>query len=265
MNTLKYYGKIYIMLLAQYLKIRMQYRADFFISLFGIIISNIAGIVSFWVIFQSVKEINGWHYYELILMYAMSLLVLIPQELFFNNIWNLRLYLLQGTFIKFYFRPLNMMFYYMSELFDAKGLGQLTVGIIALVYSSVNLGSHWTVAKIILLLVVIFSASLIMISLMIIAASVAFWIINSNPMLQLIANLRDYSRYPINIYSNAMRFIFTFIIPIGFVAFYPSQFFLRPQNIPAIAYFCPIIGIVFFILAYLMWKKGTGAYLGTGS
>jgi ABC-2 type transport system permease protein len=247
------------------MKVRMQYRADFFISLVGLIITNVSGIIAFWVICQSVKEINGWNYYELLFMYAMALLVLIPQELFFNNSWYLRSYLSEGSFIKFYLRPLNMLFYYMSELFDAKGLAQLTVGIVALVYASINIGIHWTIARILLLHAIIFGASLIMIALMLIACSTGFWIINSNPIIQLVANLRDYARYPITIYGNVLRFIFTFIIPIGFVSFYPSQFFLRPDSIPVIAYFCPVIGIVFFMLAYWVWNKGTRSFKGTGS
>ena len=253
------------MLIAQYIKARMQYRADFFISLFGIVISNIAGIVSFWVIFQSVDNINGWNYYELIFMYAMSLLVMIPQELFFNNSWNLQRYLIEGTFIKFYLRPLNMMFYFMSENFEMKGIGQLTVGIIAMVYSSARLGIEWTFFKIILLLVIIFSASLIMISLMSMASSSGFWILNSNPVLQLVANLRDFARYPVTIYGGFLRFIFTFIIPIAFVSFYPSQLFLRPYSLSPLVFLCPVVGIILFIMAYTLWSKGTRSYTGTGS
>ena len=41
----------------------------------------------------------------------------------------------------------------------------------------------------------------------------------------------------------AFRFTFTYIIPIGFVAFYPSQLFLRPNEATPLIYFSPLIGI----------------------
>ena len=45
--------------------------------------------------------------------------------------------------------------------------------------------------------------------------------------------------------SGAFRVAFTYVIPIGFVAFYPSQLFLRPEEVSHIIYFSPIVGIGF--------------------
>jgi ABC-type uncharacterized transport system permease subunit len=49
--------------------------------------------------------------------------------------------------------------------------------------------------------------------------------------------------------SGAFRFAFTYIIPIGFVAFYASQLFLRQEVSPFI-YFSPVISIGLFALTY---------------
>ena len=45
--------------------------------------------------------------------------------------------------------------------------------------------------------------------------------------------------------SGAFRVAFTYVIPIGIVAFYPSQLFLRPEEVSPIIYFSPIVGIGF--------------------
>jgi ABC-2 type transport system permease protein len=65
--------------------------------------------------------------------------------------------------------------------------------------------------------------------------------------------------------SGAFRFAFTYIIPIGFVAFYPSQLFLRPEEVSSLVYFSPIVGIGLFALTYWIWTKGVNSYTGTGS
>ena len=62
-----------------------------------------------------------------------------------------------------------------------------------------------------------------------------------------------------------VRAVFTFIIPIGFMAFYPSQVFLRPESIPAVVWFTPLLGCAFFYLSYKVWMKGAMSYNGTGS
>jgi ABC-2 type transport system permease protein len=63
----------------------------------------------------------------------------------------------------------------------------------------------------------------------------------------------------------AFRFAITHIIPIGFVAFYPSQLFLRPEDVSSLLYFSPFIGIGLFALAYWISTKGVNSYTGTGS
>ncbi len=65
--------------------------------------------------------------------------------------------------------------------------------------------------------------------------------------------------------SGAFRFAFTYVVPIGFVAFYPSQIFLRPENVSPLTYFSPLIGIGLFAVTYWIWTQGVNSYTGTGS
>jgi ABC-2 type transport system permease protein len=63
----------------------------------------------------------------------------------------------------------------------------------------------------------------------------------------------------------AFRFAFTYVIPIGFGAFYPSQLFLRPEEVSRLVYFSPIVRVGLFALTYWIWTKGVNSYTGTGS
>ncbi len=58
---------------------------------------------------------------------------------------------------------------------------------------------------------------------------------------------------------------FTYVIPIGFVAFYPSQIFLRPEDVSHLIYFSPLIGMGLFAITYWIWTQGVNSYTGTGS
>ena len=117
----------------------------------------------------------------------------------------------------------------------------------------------------ILLLITLFSAALVQISIIVAASCAAFWIVDSYPVLGLAWKLREFSPYPMSIFDGAFRFAFTYVIPIGFVAFYPSQLFLRPEEVSPIVYFSPIIGIGLFAITYWIWTKGVNSYTGTGS
>jgi ABC-2 type transport system permease protein len=265
MQTLKRYLKIYFLIESQYIKARLQYRADFFISSIGMVITSITTIFMFWVLFDSIPDLAGWTFDELLFIYAFYLLAIVPLQIFFDHIWQLRWHVTDGTFIKYYFRPLNMMFYYMSEMFDVKGLSQLALGIVAMLYASHRLHIAWDVPRLALLFAAWLGSALVIISILVIASSLAFWMQNSFPVLNFAWKVREYAQYPMTIFDGLFRFVFTYLIPIGFVAFYPAQLFLRSGQAPLSAYASPLVGIAFFALAYLVWSKGVNHYSGTGS
>lgn len=264
-KNLAFYLRIYAKILAQDLKSKMSYRADFFISNFGIILTNISGFISFRILFDKFPSINGWTYYEILFLYAFSLIACTPVQCLLDNNWSLRQYVYSGDFIKYCFRPINLFFYYESEIFDIKGIGQLTVGIVMLIYSWNRLGLAVSLLAIVKLFIYLISAALFMMALQNAAAATCFWIENSFYFLDLATKLKDYAKYPITIFSPVFRFIFTFILPIAFIAYYPSLVILRPDELPLLAIISPIIGIGFFYVSYRIWMRGAMSYNGTGS
>ena len=262
---LGFYFRIYLKILAQDLKSKMSYRADFIISTIGMICTNIAGFISFWILFSRFPSINGWGYYEILFLYGFSLISLTPVQCFFDNNWTLRQYVYSGDFIKYCFRPINLFFYYQSEVFDVKGLGQLAFGLGTLTFAWVKLGIGCSVLMILKVIVFLLTASLIMISLQNAAAATCFWIQNSFYVMDFVNRFRDYAKYPVTIFSPAFRFIFTFIMPIAFIAYYPSLVILRPDAVPVLSWISPLIGILFFFLSYKFWMFGALKYSGTGS
>lgn len=262
---LSFYIRIYGKILVQDLKSKMSYRADFIISTFGMIMTNLAGFISFYILFRNFPTVNGWDYYHMLFLYAFSLIALTPVQCFFDNNWNLRFMVNSGDFIKYCFRPINVFFYFMSEVFDIKGLGQLAFGVGTLIYAWRHIGIAVTLPTVIKLLLFLFTASLFMIAIMNIAAATCFWIQNSGYVMVIMFRFKDYTKYPASIFSGIFKVIFTFIIPIAFVAYYPSLMILEPGSAPLLSKLSPLIGIFFFYLSYKFWMLGVKKYDFTGS
>ncbi|MCL2577858.1 MAG: ABC-2 family transporter protein [Defluviitaleaceae bacterium] len=262
---LLFYVKIYLKIIKQDIKSKMTYRADFIISNFGMIIQQAAGFITFWLIFQNFPSVAGWKYEEMLFFYGFSLIALTPMQCFFDNNWFLQQKVYSGDFIKYCLRPINIFFYFISEIFDLKGLGLLTAGIAILAYSWVQLEIAFSFLILLILIVNLFAASLFLIGIMNIAAAVCFWTVTGEIAMVFAQQFQGYARYPIAIFNRVLRFLFTFIIPIAFVSYYPSLVFLRPDNIPLLTWLSPLIGVLFFMLSYFIWMKGAKNYNGTGS
>lgn len=262
---LGFYLDIYRKILIQDLKSKMSYRADFVISNVGMIVSNLVGFVTFYILFRNFPSINGWTMYEMLFLYGFSLVALTPVQCFFDNNWNLRYLVKSGDFIKYCFRPINIFFYFISEVFDVKGLGQLIFGTGTLIFAWSHLAIPVTFATVLQTILFLFAASLFMISIMNFAAATCFWIQNSGYVMVIMFRFKDFAKYPASIFNTFFRIIFTFVIPIAFIAYYPSLVVLRPDSVPLLSWLSPLIGLLFFYLSYKFWMLGAKRYDGTGS
>lgn len=265
MKRLAFYTRLYLLLIGKYIQARMQYRADFLISSVGMILGNLAAVGSVWIVFTSIPSLAGYSYPQVIFLYAFALLALTPMQLFFDNLWSLRMATNQGTFIKYYFKPIPTLFYFVSETLDLKGFGLLAFGIGALLWSSGQLGIEWTLVRVILLPLLLGGGAIIFISLMIIAASATFWVKDSFAILAFVSGFRDHARYPMGIYNSFFRFAFTWVVPVGYVAYFPAQFYLSDAIPEWTAWASPVFAAVLFALAVFVWNRGTRRWAGTGS
>jgi ABC-2 type transport system permease protein len=257
--------KIYFKIIAQDIKTKMHYRADFIISNFAQVFHHVSGFLMFWMIFQNFPAIDGWGYYEMLFFYGFSLIAFTPTQCLLDNNWSLPHNVRSGDFIKYCIRPINTFFYYMSEVFDLKGLGQLAAGIAVLSYAWINLDLGFSLVTLGLLLLMLTGAGFFMAAILNMAAAAAFWLTNTGFIMVLAVRFRDYARYPITIFGGVLRVIFTFVIPMAFISYYPSLVFLRPDDIPMLTWFSPLIGAAFFALSCVVWMRGTKTYSGTGS
>jgi ABC-2 type transport system permease protein len=128
-----------------------------------------------------------------------------------------------------------------------------------------NLLGVWTPARLVLFPLLLAGSAMVISALMLIAASGCFWVKNSYSILAFISSFRDHTRYPMDIYNALFKFFFTWILPVGFIAFYPSTFFLRDTPLDWTAFASPAVGIVVFVIAVKVWDRGIAVWGGTGS
>lgn len=265
MTTIRRYARLYRLLAAQYLKARMSYRADFLVSFVFMLLWFLPSFFSVVVLFANIRSLAGWSLEELVFVFGFYMVAMVPNGVFFQNVWQLPWKVRNGDFIKYYFRPLNMMFYYMSETIDIMSLNGFPIGLALMAWSSVKLGLVWTAARVGLTLVLLASASLVVCAIMVASASTAFWLTNAHSFLNLASRFRENARYPMTIFNGALRFAFSVALPIGFMAFYPSQLILRPAEAGPVPWLTPVAGLASFGVACLVWSRGARKWSGTGT
>ena len=227
---------------------------------------NVFGIASFWVIFQNIHELAGWNFEKLVFLYGFSLIAMSPQQLLLDNAWALSERVVTGDFIKYCFRPVNTLFYYMSETVDVKGFSQLAIGTALLIYSWRTLAIPVTLLNFVMFVIFMIGAVCICMALLILSSTFGFMGGGTDEAMMLASDLKSYGRYPLTIFGKGLQVLFTFIIPIGFIAYYPASYFIGNEGGSAIlTYLSPVIGTIFLYLSCKIWVYFADRYAGTGS
>jgi ABC-2 type transport system permease protein len=119
-------------------------------------------------------------------------------------------------------------------------------------------------------LVIIFSvlsAASLFFGLLIAQATIAFWIVETEELM----NITTYGgmltgQFPLTIYNKGFRLIFTFLVPIACVAYYPIATLLKHTTLPlSLGLATPLAGFLFLWLARKFWHVGVRHYVSTGS
>lgn len=260
---------IYLILAGASIRSQMQYRLAFVMRIIGLFISYTSTIATLWVMLSRFETMAGWTLPEVVFLLGMAVLAWGISTLFFEEFRSLDEYIVEGTFDRFLVRPINPFLHYLSIKANVAAFGQLLFSIAAFVWVSIYLGIKWTLLKVVFFLISLLSGVLIMGGALVIIASLAFWTTRSERLYWVVLYpARQLTYYPVSIYPRIVQFVLTFVIPFGFLNYYPAHVLLErfeaASQIP-IYYLGPVVAVIFFAFSYGLWTLGLARYQSTGS
>lgn len=256
---------LYRWFVIQRFKILMEYRLNFFIGSVSTMILQAASLGAIWVVMRQIPSLNGWSFYEVILIYGLLTIGESITHMFADNLWTIGWgYIRSGDFDRFLVRPIDPLFHLLADRFCHDGLGNFITGGLLIGVSMQKLGIPFSAQNLLYLAVSVLSGGLIFIALNLMTATTAFWLTESIPVTQVVFNLNEFARYPLNIYHQGIRILLTWVVPYGFVSFYPASHLLG-RDVGALVWLGPVVAGVFLFLAYRVWQFGLRHYSGTGS
>jgi ABC-2 type transport system permease protein len=263
---MKRYCRLYLQFLKQYIKILIEYRADFIFGLVGFLLVQFSGVVFIQLIFQSIPALSGWTFYEVLFIYGFAQIPRGIDHVFTDNLWILSgRILIAGEFDKYLLRPINPLFHLLSERFQPDGFGEIIIGGILVFFSVVQLNLEVTFGKVVLFAIAVFFATIIYTAIKLAVSSISFWIKFAQSYLYMTYQMSTFTKYPMTIYPKVIRGLLTFIIPFAFTGYYPGAYFLGKVSLFRGIGMTIIISILSILVAYQIWLKGLTKYESSGS
>ena len=143
-------------------------------------------------------------------------------------------------------------------------------GLCVFIYGCIQVGFQPTLGNLLSVLGMLVGATAIRGGIYLILGCVAFWTKSNNPYRGYTQQMFDRtSQYPISIYPKALQIILTYIIPLGWVTYYPGSEFLGKETElfvgNAAVWTSLAIGIGTFVVAAVVFNQGLKQYESAGN
>ncbi|MBQ6841264.1 MAG: ABC-2 family transporter protein [Bacilli bacterium] len=243
----------------------LQYKLSFimaFISQFFIFFSYYFTILC---LFDNFSSIKGFTLYEVLLTFGIIQFGFSFCESFFRGIDLFDDLIVSGSFDRLLLRPRGILHQVFCEKISFIKFSRLLQAIIVLIIAVVKVNVDWDIYKTITLLLMICSSVILFLSIFILTASYCFYTVKGLEVRNVLTDgCKHMAQYPIGIFKKGFLGFFTFVIPFGFVNYYPLLFILgRVDNLWYMV--SPLVTLFYLIPAILVFYKGAKRYSSVGS
>ena len=257
--------KLYFRALKLHLKSELEYRVSFIISFLSQILVFFSYYFVIIALFSKFNNIKGFTLYEVLLCFAIIQFGFSFNELFARGIDTFDVLIKKGEFDRLLLRPKGILLQVLCNDSDFVKASRLIQALIILVIALVNLKIKWSILKVVVLILMMFSAILIFFGIFVLSASYCFYTIEGLEVRNVFTyGGKHLAQYPIGIFKKGILYFFTFIIPYGFVNYYPLLYFIGKSNSLTYA-FSPILVLLYLIPCLLVFNKGIKRYSSVGS
>ena len=214
-------------------------------------------------------EINGWNYGQLAFLYGISVISHALSMIFFVQGWFMGFYVIEGEFDRFLTRPMSVLYQFFFTNINVFGLTDLIPGILVFLYGCVKTDFPFTVTNVVGILVMLTGAVLIRGGIYILLGSTSFWTKSANDFGQFTQEIFDKTTmYPLSMYPESLQLILTFLIPIGWVSFYPASELMGIESTFSTGgmgvWITLGVGIAAMMIAGLVFRAGLKQYESAG-
>ncbi len=241
-----------------------NYRKDFWIGIFMVIINMTISLSYIEILYNNITNIANWSKYEIMLIYAIASLNMSIYSILYGNYRNLKRYIFNGELEMMLTKPLDIVLHLRMREVSIQPLVNIIVYITLFFFCLKQLNKSITciiLLKIVWLSIlgVLFIASIALTSL-----SVLFYTRYTYTPYDSIMTTLELANYPINIFSEIVKNIVLTVFPIALIGYLPANTILLKDNV-ATNKIVVIIILIYYFISKLIFKTSIKRYDGLGN
>ena len=261
---------IYRRLVGAQVRGHVAYRASFALDLVGNALMPVIEVTVIVAMFRVTRTLGDFTALEVLVMFGLASSAFALADLSVGNIERIRQYVRMGLLDAVLIRPLSALGQLLALDFTIRRAARVVISLGVFGVAASRVGVDWTPARAALAVLAVVGGAAFFGAVFVATATVAFWWIDSGEFANgFTYGGRDFTSYPITVYSGFFRRVFAYGLGFGFVAYHPTLGLLGrpdPLGLPAwMAWSTPAVAAAACGLAALAWRSGVRHYRSTGS
>lgn len=247
----------------------LEYRGDTAVwILFGILWQT-STLIFAAVLVTRFNGLGGWPSIGVVLIAGVRLLSHGFYVLIFYNFGTLPQLIEEGRFDGYFLRPVPIFTQLLLSSFNVNAVGDLLVAFTLCAVALPQIAIDWTLGKVLFLVAGVIGGTLIEAAIQMVAACFLL----RSPGTRAVPGFIDemfgtFGNYPLTILPGSLQGIFTFVLPLAFVAYFPVSVVLdltpRDGFLSFLAHISPLVGLLLFLGARWIWKRSLRTYASVG-
>ena len=262
--------RLYLRSMKMLMKCQFEYPVSFFLQSLAQLIMEGGEMMAVILIIDRFDRVNQWEAGDLFFFFGIMSVTFYLTECFGRGITgNFPSLIRSGQMDTLLLRPRGVLTQVLCSAVDPRRITCIAVGTVSLVIGCRLAQVQWNALKVLAMAEAVLMGSLMILALFMIEAVVCIYSVKSVELVNALSyGGRSACEYPIDIYPRPLRILFTAVAPFALVLHAPASFILdKPlYGWPGwTAFVCPLAGMVFFALIYLVFQKAMRFYRSTGS
>ncbi len=243
----------------------LQYRVNFFIQLFDVLLALGTGLVALGLVFSHTSDLRGWTSTELLAVMGVHILMggLIRTTIQ-PNMLRLLTDVQQGTLDYALTKPPDAQVLVSVREFRIWQMVDVVIGAAVMGVAVLRLQAGIGIWQALGFAAALLFGALMVYSFWLMITTGAFWVVRMESVVELFQGIYAAGRWPVGIYPDWLRTGLTFLVPIAFAVTVPAEALtarLTGQTLLAAAG----LAAFFLLLSRWVWKTGLRRYSGASA
>ena len=261
---------IYRRLIGARIRSQLQYRLSFWLNLVGTALITFLDFAAILVLFHQVDALGDWSVAEVAVLYGISCVSFAVADMVFGHLDQLPQMIRMGDFDQVLIRPLGSLLQVISTDFALRRLGKLAQGAAVLTIALAHADVQWTAGRAAMLVVTILAGVAIFAGIWVALSTIVFWLVDSHEAVNAFTYGGNFlAQYPVNIFGPWLRRLVIYLIPLAFVAYFPTLFLLDKEDdlgLPrALQFASPLVAVLTGLAGWALWGVAVRRYRSVGS